>query len=173
MQRRWLVPVAAVALIGVTASCDDESISGIDENFEENATWTATLNAANERPTPVNSPATGRAWFIDNGNTITYRMEYSGLLAPANAAHIHRGTADVAGAVMVPLTIIAQTSGVTIGTIDMTVADVSNEAGVQSPADLRALLNSGGAYVNVHSNCGCTPQTGFPGGEIRGQTVAR
>ncbi len=173
MQRRWLVPVAAVALIGVTASCNDDSISGIDENFEENATWTATLNGANERPTPNNSPATGRAWFIDNGSTITYRLEYSGLAAPAFAAHIHRGTADVAGAVMVPLTVVAQTSGVTIGTIDMTVADISSEAGTQSPADLRALLSSGGAYVNVHTNCNCTPQTGFTGGEIRGQTAAR
>src|SRR3712207_4736428 len=125
MRSRSLFPVVAVALIGVLTSCDDST--SIQENFEDDATWTATLSAANERPNPVNSPATGRALFIDNGNTLTYRLEWSGLVAPANAAHIHRGTADVAGPVMVPLTIIAQQSGVTIGTIDMTVADVSNE----------------------------------------------
>ena len=39
-------------------------------------------------------------------------------------------------------------------------------------ADLIALLDSGGAYVNVHTNDGVDPiNTGpgdFPGGEVRG-----
>src|SRR5687767_10825789 len=55
MRSRLLVPVLALTLTGVITSCDDESISGIDDNFEENATWVAELNGANERPTPLNT----------------------------------------------------------------------------------------------------------------------
>jgi hypothetical protein len=168
-----LVPVFALAFVGVLASCDGD-ITNINEGLDDTATWVADLNAANERPTPVNSPATGRAWITDNGNTLTFFVEYRSLVAPLSLAHIHRGTADVAGAVMVNLNPpTGQQTGVWAGTVDMTVADVSTETGVQSPADLRALLNSGGAYVNLHSNSGTTPQTGFPGGEIRGQVNPR
>jgi hypothetical protein len=169
MRSRLLVPVLALALISAIASCSD-TITSLDRNFEDDATWIATMNGANERPTAVTTPATGRAWFIDRGTTIDYRMEYSGLLANANNAHIHRGTADVAGAVMVQLSFVRLTSGVVLGTIDMTQADISSEAGTQTPDELRSLLNSGGAYVNVHSS----PQPpGFPAGEIRGQVNRR
>jgi hypothetical protein len=171
MRSRSLVSVLALALTGATLSCGDD-ILGIDRNFEENATWTATLSPANEVPA-TNSTATGRAWFIDRGSTIDWRLEYSGLVANASGAHVHRGAAGVNGGIVIPLTFVAQRSGVAIGTIDMTLADVSSsEAGVQSAADIRALLSSGG-YVNVHSNSGTTPQTGFPGGEIRGQVAPR
>jgi hypothetical protein len=167
MRSRLLVTAFALAVTGVVASCDDE-ITGIDENFEENATWEATLNGANERPNPTTTSATGRALFIDNGTTVTYFIEYSGLNANTSNAHIHRGTAEQAGGVLIQLPFVAgQTSGTVIGTIDMTAADVSAaEAGNQSPADLRALFNSGGVYVNIHS----APQPpGYTAGEIRGQ----
>lgn len=171
MRSRFLVTAFALAITGVIASCDDSEITGIDENFEENADFEATLNGPNERPTPNQSPATGTALFIDNGTTITYHIRYSGLVANTSNAHIHRGTADVAGAVMVQLPFVAgQTSGEVIGTIDMTLADISSEAGVQSPADLRALFNNGGVYVNIHS---APSPPGFPAGEIRGQILPR
>ena len=173
MQSRSLVAVVALASVGVLASCDND-ITSIGEGLDDTATWVADLNAANERQaTPVNSPATGRAWFTDNGNTLTFYIEYRDLVAPLTLAHIHRGTADVSGAVMVDLRpATGQRSGVWAGTVDMTVADVSSEAGVQSPADLRALLNSGGAYVNIHTSGTATPP-GFPAGEIRGQLNPR
>jgi len=165
MQRRTLFPVIAIALIGVLASCDDST--GIDENFQDDANWTATLSGASEVPA-VNTSATGRAWFVDRGNTIDYYLEYNGLTSNAVNAHIHRGAAGTAPAqnVMIPLTFVRQASGVAIGTIDMTVADVSSEAGTQSPADIRAALTSGDTYVNVHS-------ANFTGGEIRGQITPR
>jgi hypothetical protein len=168
--------VFAFALIGAITSCDDDGISGIEEGFDETATWRADMNGANERPNPVTTPAVGRAWFTDNGTTITYYMEYSGLLANAVNAHIHRipvAPAVEPGPVMVQLAFVAgQRSGVVSGTIDMQVADISVEGGTQTPAELRALLDNGGAYVNVHSSSGTTPNTGFPGGEIRG-TIQR
>lgn len=174
MRSRFLVTAFALAITGVVASCDDDDITGLDdldEAFEDEATWVATLNGANERPNPTTTNATGRALFVDNGTTITYLIEYSGLNANTSNAHIHRGTADVAGGVMIQLPFVAgQTSGSVIGTIDMTAADISSEAGVQSPADLRTLFNNGGVYVNIHS----APQPpGYTAGEIRGQILPR
>lgn len=175
MRSGFLVTPFTIALIGIVASCDDESITGIDEGLDATATWRADLSAANEVQTPaVNSPATGRAWFTDNGNTITFYIEYDDLVAPLTASHIHRGAAGVNGAIMVDLTPrpTGQRSGIWAGTIDMTLADVSSEAGTQSPADLRALLDNGGAYVNIHSSGTATPP-GYPAGEIRGNINRR
>jgi hypothetical protein len=174
MRSRLLVPVFALTLIGVVTSCE-EDISGIDEGFDQTATWSANLNAANEVLTPpVNSPATGRAWFTDNGNTITFYVEYNGLVAPSTAAHIHRGAAGVNGAIMVDLlpSPTGQRSGIWAGTINMTLADISSETGTQPPSELRTLLDDGDAYVNIHSSGTATPP-GYPGGEIRGQLIRR
>jgi hypothetical protein len=170
MRTRTLVTVFALALTGAVTSCDDD-ISGIDEGFDDTATWRADLNGANERPTPINTPATGRAWFTDNGTTITYYIEFDGLVAPMSNAHIHRIPTDPtqAGPVMVQLAVLnGAQEGVLAGVIDMRVADISTEAGTQSPDELRTLLNNGGTYVNIHSSSGTTPNTGFPAGEIRG-----
>src|SRR5687767_3589497 len=173
MRSRLLVPVFALALTGAVTSCDD-SITSIDENFRDDATWEATMSGANEVPA-VTTSATGRAWFVDRGNTIDYYMEYSGLTSNTTNAHIHRGAVGQAPAsnLMVQLFFVqGATSGVVVGTIDMTrtvggVSDVAPlETGNQSATDFRALLNAQGAYVNVHSaNNG--------GGEIRGQIVPR
>jgi hypothetical protein len=172
MRSRLLVTAFALALTGIVASCDDEEITGIDENFEEDATWEAVLNGANETPA-ITTSATGRAWLVDRGNTIDFYMEYSGLTSNTTNAHIHRGAAGVAGGTMVQLPYVnGATSGVAVLTIDMTrlVAGANDvaplENGNQSAADFRALLNSGGAYVNVHS-------ANHTGGEIRGQIVPR
>lgn len=167
MRRRWLILVAPIALIAVTASCNDE-ITALDRNFEENATWIATLSGANEVPA-VNTSATGRAWFVDRGSVIDYYMEYSGLLAAANNAHIHRGAAGVAGPVMVQLAFTRQQGGFVVGSIDMLNPDISAEAGTQTADELRNLMNTGGVYVNVHSN----EPPGESSGEIRGQITRR
>jgi hypothetical protein len=170
MRNRVFVSVLALALTGAITSCDD-TIAGIEEGFDQTADWRADMNAANEIQTPaVNSPATGRAWFTDHGNTITYFIEVSGLVAPMTAAHIHRGTATENGAIMVPLTVVAgERAGRVSGTIDMRATDISAEPGVQTPAELRQLMNTGGAYVNVHTSSGTVPEAGYPAGEIRGQ----
>lgn len=177
MRSRFLVPAIAFAFIGVLTSCGSNDISGIAEGFDQTSTWRADMNGANERPTAVTTPATGRAWFTDNGTTITYYIEFSGLLAPMSNAHIHRIPTDpnLAGPVMVQLAVLAgEQSGVLSGTIDMRVADISSEAGTQTPAELRTLLSNNGTYVNIHSSSPTgQPQAGFPGGEIRGTVVRR
>jgi hypothetical protein len=164
MRSRLLISAFAFAFTGIVASCDD--VTSIEENFEDDATWEATLSGANESP-PVTTAATGRAWFIDRGNTIDYYMEYSGLTSNATNAHIHRTSTT---GVMVQLFFVnGATSGVVVGTIDMTrlapnttINDVAPlETGNQSAQDFRDLLNNGGTYVNVHS-------ANNLGGEIRG-----
>src|SRR3712207_8594090 len=86
MQSRTLFPLAAIALVGVLVSCDDST--GIDEDFEDDATWVATLT--NESPGTITTNASGQAWFIDRGNTIDYMIQYSGLTSNTTNAHIHR-----------------------------------------------------------------------------------
>jgi hypothetical protein len=53
-------------------------------------------------------------------------------------------------------------------------ANAACPSGVNSLADVIALLLNGGAYANIHTNDGnATPNEGpgdFPGGEIRGDT---
>jgi len=168
MRSRLLVTVFALALTGAITSCDDEvtGVEDLGEAFQEDATWEAILSGANESP-PVSTPATGRAWFVDRGNTIDFYMEYSGLTSNTTNAHIHRTSST---GVMVQLPFVrGATSGTVVGTIDMTrlntagtAVDVAPlETGDQSAADFRTLLNTGGTYVNVHSQ-------NNTGGEIRG-----
>jgi hypothetical protein len=173
MRRRLLVPVLALAFAatGVIASCTDE-ITAIDRSFEENATWVATLNGANERPTPVTTPATGEAFFVDNGTSITYFITYRGLTTNATASHIHVGTAEQAGGIIIdlpppnPSVLPAATSGEIAGTINMTATNVGTRTTAVSPQQLRDFFNTSGVYVNVHS-------TQYGGGEIRGQVRPR
>jgi hypothetical protein len=167
MRSRLLIPALAIGFTGAIASCDN-SISSIAEGLDDVATWRATLTAAQETPTPTGATAgaNGRAWFTDNGTTITWHLQYSGLTSNAIAAHIHRGAVGVSGPIVAGLTVIGQTSGVVEGYIDMTVADVAPGAETVSADSLRTLLNNGNAYVNVHT-------TTNTGGEIRGQIARR
>jgi uncharacterized protein (TIGR03118 family) len=110
-----------------------------------------TLNAASEVPVVTNAPnatATGSLTFV--GSELSYSIAYSGLSAPATAAHIHGPAGPTnAASVIVPLTTPSGTSGSISGTASLT------------PTELAYLL-SGSTYINIHT-------TNNPGGEIRGQ----
>jgi hypothetical protein len=113
--------------------------------------FTALLSGANEVP-PRDTPATGSLAVILNhaGDSLTYEGTFSGLTAPATAAHIHTGVAGANGPVRFPLTIAGSTL-----------------AGVQAvTAEDVATLDAEGLYTNVHSAT-------FPAGEIRGQLGRR
>ena len=141
-------------------------------------TYTTTLSGANEAP-PNSSPATGIATVVidDIANTMALHVDFSGLVAPTTAAHIHcctptpnAGTAGVA--TTVPY-FAGFPIGVTAGTYDMTfdllAASTYNPAFVTAhggtlalaETDLLAGLASGSAYFNIHSST-------YPGGEVRG-----
>ena len=115
----------------------------------------STLNARQEVPKPVGAArATGRftVTAVKTGASavITWRLAYSKLTGRASAAHIHLGRRGVAGAVAVPLCGPCRNGA-------------TGRATVTGPA--LAALESGGAYVNVH-----TPRN--PAGEIRAQIPA-
>lgn len=115
--------------------------------------YTATLNGANERPTPVSPAGTGTATVDVLGREIKYNVTFTGLTSNATAAHIH-GRADETTFASV-LQGFSGVPSATSGTISGTV--------VVNRATLNAIVD-GLSYVNLH-----TVNNG--GGEIRGSTL--
>lgn len=129
-------------------------------------TFTAALNAANERQTnPVNSPATGTATFTLRGNdSLDFLVTASNLTSGTTASHIHVGGPAVSGPIVNGF---ATNTGITSGTVTsgtIVLSKIVPAAGQVSGDSLRVLLNNGNGYVNVHT-------TTYPAGEIRGQIV--
>ncbi|WP_430645896.1 CHRD domain-containing protein [Agromyces sp. GXS1127] len=154
---------AAATLMPVAAQADD-------------STYTAQLSAAQEVPTN-DSLARGAAIFMlsADGTELDYRLVVANLDNPV-AAHIHLAPAGVNGPVVAFLFGPAapgggRTSGV-IATGTITAANLVGPLAGASLSELVDLLDSGDAYVNVHTNDGgpVTNEPGdIPGGEIRGQ----
>jgi hypothetical protein len=116
----------------------------------------ANLNAASEVP-PNNSAGRGDAemTYDPSSKVLKYTVNYSGLSGPATAAHIHGPAASGAnGGVLVPLTQQGQPVSSPI-TGQATLDDAKAQA-----------IMSGQGYVNVHTAAN-------PGGEIRGQVMAK
>ena len=113
--------------------------------------FTVLMNGASEVP-EVTTEGTAIGTLSLEGTNLTYNINFSGLSAPATAAHIHApATATNSTGVAVPFSAPASTSGTIAGTAGLTpdqVADIVN----------------GMAYVNIHT-------TNNPAGEIRGQIV--
>jgi hypothetical protein len=140
-------------------------------------TFTTTLSGLAEAP-PNASPGIGTATLIldDTAMTMSLSMQYSDLLAPASAAHLHcctgvplSGTAGVAvGLNGFP----AATSGSYSQVFNLADASIYNAAffataGGTVDAARTFLMNGitgGESYLNIHTSA-------FPGGEIRGFLV--
>ena len=118
---------------------------------EPKVTLEATLDAAQERPSPTGTlpGAGGTATFEydETDKTIAYTVTVMNLTGPPLAAHIHQAPPGMPGSIRITL-------------------DQNNLAGgappLPVPGDLVEPLYDGGTYVNVH-----TAQN--PSGEIRGQ----
>jgi hypothetical protein len=153
---------------------------------DQEADWVAQLAGKNEQPIPhPESRARGNALFFENADgTLSFKL----IVANINnvfAAHIHCGSAAVAGPVGVTLYVGAPASGrfdgvLVTGTISAPDPPVPgatmNACGWTSLAQVITAMNGPDTYVNVHTNDGVAPaNTGpgdFPGGEIRGQLRA-
>ena len=161
-----------LAVVAVLAICMAVPVVAVNAD-EESHKLRATLKGFNE--TPANStPASGSFRATVNGDSITFELTYSDLVADSLFAHIHLGQKNVAGGVMIffcdnsnpphsPRTCPTR-GGTVTGTV--TAADVigPNGQGI-APGEFSKVLeaiHSGVTYVNVHS-------TKFPAGEIRGQ----
>lgn len=114
----------------------------------------ADLLGINERPNPVNSPATGFAMLLINQTTGAWTLDgnYANLTVPIVASHIH-GFADAnsTAGVLVNLTNSGGVSGTLTGSGTFTTSQI-------------AQFSQNLGYVNVHSQQ-------FAGGEIRGQFI--
>ncbi len=118
--------------------------------------YIATLDGANEVPAN-GSPATGFGQVVLNDpmDMITVDLSWSGLTAPATAAHIHGPAAPGTNAgVLFPLSGVPNATSGSIP--EQTFAVTATEVG---------WLQGGLLYLNVHT-------ANFPGGEIRGWLTA-
>ncbi|HTL06288.1 MAG TPA: CHRD domain-containing protein [Gemmatimonadales bacterium] len=132
---------------------------------------------ANEVP-PRDTPAQGQAIFhlSPDGTTMSYRLLVADI-SNVVASHIHLAAAGVNGPIVVFLFGNAPPGGGPVNGVlaegSFTAADFINALAGHPMSDLVAALQSGGAYVNVHTNDGVgASNTGpgdFPGGEIRDQ----
>jgi CHRD domain-containing protein len=130
-----------------------------------------------------NTDAQGQAIFrvSDDGQSVAYKLIASNI-DNAFMAHIHMGSSTVAGPIVVwlfpstapvpgPLGSGRHDGVLAEGTF--TAANLVGPLAGHPLSDLLAAIQSGNAYVNVHTNDGQgavnTGPGDFPGGEIRGQ----
>jgi len=114
--------------------------------------FSTTLTGAAEVPGPGDPDGSGVAKIRLNpgDGEVCFKITVSDIVLPATGAHIHVGTADVAGPVVVGLA-PPDASGISEGCVS---AD---------PALIRAIgQNPEGYYVNVHNS-------DYPAGAVRGQ----
>lgn len=139
-------PSAAGATFGAPASAPS-----LAESEHGSRQLTATLTGAAEVPGPGDPDGTGSAVVrLDPGEgEVCFQLAVQDI-APATAAHIHEGTADVAGPVVVTLT--PPTDGTSRGCISGVDPDLIKDIR-KNPADY---------YVNVHN-------ADFLGGAVRDQ----
>lgn len=143
--RRGLAMTAAIAVLSGCAMMDNMTGTSTIR-------LAGTLNGAQEVPAAVTSgTGTVTASFDKNSSKLTYEVTYSGLTGPATAGHFHGPAAAGQNAgVVVPF---ANAASPIRGETTLTSAQA---------ADLLA----GRWYANVHT-------ARYPGGEIRGQVMAR
>ena len=114
--------------------------------------FTTTLTGAAEVPGPGDPDGSGTASVRLNPGQeeVCFELSVFNIALPATGAHIHVGTADVAGPVVVPLT-APDASGTSSGCVS-----------ADRDLIIDIMQNPEGYYVNVHS-------TEFPAGAVRGQ----
>jgi hypothetical protein len=142
---------ATISLIGV--ACSDDNTTGIPAGLE---VYTATLNGANERLTPVSTSATGTAIVTVLGNQLSWKVDITTSIDSIIAGHIHHAPIDSAGPVRVNFNVTATGAGFT-GTATQGSVTLTGDS-------VQTWLHQGNAYVNIHTKANT-------GGEIRGQLI--
>jgi hypothetical protein len=144
------------------------TVSLVDQIHAAKYPYDATLSGQNEVP-PVETSATGEAEFTAPANdTIKYRINVTGIMN-ASAAHIHMAKEGENGEVIADLlnTPSSKEKDTAYGMIfrgNLTDSSLKGEMQGKTLDDLAAAMDSGDAYVNVHT-------AEHPDGEIRGQLV--
>jgi hypothetical protein len=135
-----------------------------------NGRWHAHATGDNEVPVPTGSQAQAQANFklSDDGTSLSYKLNV-GNIENVTQAHIHMAPAGSNGGIVAwlypsapPLQLIPGRSSGTLGEGTITAANLTGPLAGRPLSELLAALDTGNAYVNVHT-------TLFPGGEVRGQ----
>ena len=145
---RRLAIVAVAAPTFLLAAC-----TSADLGMDGSTVLTAAMTGAAEAPGPGDADGSGSATVrVDplTPSRLCYELSVAGI-APATAAHIHRGGLGVSGPVAVPLT--APSAGSSSGCVD-----------VEAALGAEILTAPAGFYVNVHN-------AAYPNGAVRGQLV--
>lgn len=133
----------------------------VNSVYAQEQKFTASLSGDQEVP-PNTSTAKGWAWFKPMGDWVWYKVNVSGI-DKVTMAHIHGAKAGENGDPIAMLQ--TQSSGLINGTLaqgNITASDLMGSLGGKSISDLVSKMQSGEAYVNVHTDAN-------PNGEIRGQ----
>jgi hypothetical protein len=157
-----LVFVLGLVAVGV-------AIAGANRN------WSTHAEGSQEVP-PRDTNAQAQAIFhlSKDGSELEYKLIASNIENVVQA-HIHRGVAGENGPVGVFLYgLVPASGGRTDGVLSqgtITESDLIGPFADLTVAELAELMDSGGAYVNVHTSngSGTLAPGNFPGGEVRGQ----
>jgi hypothetical protein len=161
---------AAISVVGFPVVHAQNQTAGTDqqpagEQAQQDQEFSANLTGDSEVP-PVTANSTGSASFElnDDGDEMSYDLEAQDITGVL-FAHIHQGSASENGPIVV--TLFNATDGPTDeidGTIESGTFTAENFEGPlqgQNMTDLVDAIESGQAYVNVHTEVN-------PPGEIRG-----
>lgn len=153
-----------ICIVTLTMAVLSVTIATIMMNsvYAQDQKFTASLSGDQEVP-PNTSTAKGWAWFKPTGDSIGYQVNATGL-DKVSMAHIHGGKTGENGDPIAMLQIM-QSSGPINGTLaqgNITSSDLMGSLAGKSVSDLLSKMQSGEAYVNVHTEAN-------PNGEIRGQ----
>ena len=154
----------AICIVTLTMAVLSVTIATIMMNsvYAQDQKFTASLSGDQEVP-PNTSTAKGWAWFKPTGDSVGYQVNATGL-DKVSMAHIHGGKTGENGDPIAMLQIM-QSSGPINGTLaqgNITSSDLMGSLAGKSVSDLVSTMQSGEAYVNVHTEAN-------PNGEIRGQ----
>lgn len=155
--------VVAISVLAVAAS--GFAVIAANTAFAQQQQFTAKLSAGNEVP-PITSQASGIATFDLNaaGTQMKYTLNVTNI-NQVIAAHIHSGSSTSNGPIVVNLFIPSKATGKVDGTLAQSSINSTSLIGPlkgKQMTDLTKLINSGQAYVNIHT-------TQNPSGEVRGQ----
>ena len=167
---RFLGLCGVLALAGM-AACDDDD-GGITTPARPTRFVANMINANEIPPATPATASTGTATFEYTGtNTMTFRIVANTAITNVNNGHIHIGTVDNNGSVIVPYfptksPAVSYTAGQEIASGTITNASVSaiNNRPAITVDSLRTLMEKGVVYSNIHT-------TAVPGGEIRAQIL--
>ena len=142
-----------------------------------NANWSTHAKGDQEVPArETNAQAQAIFHLSKDATELEYKLIASNIDNVVQA-HIHQGPRGANGPIGVFLYgLVPAAGGRTDGVLaqgTITAADFIGPFAGKTVAEVAALMDAGGAYVNVHTNDGVAPiDTGpgdFPGGEVRGQ----